>query len=59
MARKKTLQTSFASGEIAPELGMRQDADQYKNGARALTNMRCLIGGGVDAPARGRGGSRN
>jgi hypothetical protein len=47
MARKKTLQTSFASGEIAPELGMRQDADQYKNGAKALTNMRCLIGGGV------------
>jgi hypothetical protein len=47
MARRKTLQTSFSAGEIAPELGMRQDADQYKNGARALRNMRCLIGGGA------------
>jgi hypothetical protein len=45
--RKKSLQTSFASGELAPELGMRQDAEQYHNGAKALTNMRCLIGGGV------------
>jgi hypothetical protein len=47
MSRKKTLQTNFAAGEIAPELGMRQDADQYRSGAKALTNMRCLIGGGV------------
>jgi hypothetical protein len=47
VARRKTLQSSFASGELAPELGMRQDAEQYHNGAKALTNMRCLIGGGA------------
>lgn len=48
MARKRrTLQTNFSAGELAPELGMRQDADQYKNGAKSLRNMRCLIGGGV------------
>jgi hypothetical protein len=47
MARRKTLQTNFSSGELAPELAMRQDTEQYKNGAKKLTNMRCLIGGGV------------
>jgi hypothetical protein len=47
MARRKTLQTNFSAGELAPELGMRQDTDQYKNGAKSLLNMRCLIGGGV------------
>lgn len=26
---------------------MRQDTDQYRNGAKSLLNMRCLIGGGV------------
>ncbi|MCA1831231.1 MAG: hypothetical protein LC750_00525 [Actinobacteria bacterium] len=45
--RRKILQTNFSAGEIAPELGMRQDADQYANGAKSLHNMRCLIGGGV------------
>lgn len=48
MPRKtKTLQTNFSAGELAPELAMRQDTEQYRNGARKLTNMRCLIGGGV------------
>jgi hypothetical protein len=47
VARKKTLQTNFSAGELAPELGMRQDTDQYRNGAKSLRNMRCLIGGGV------------
>lgn len=47
MPRRKQLQTSFSSGELAPELGMRQDTDQYRNGAKKLTNMRCLIGGGA------------
>lgn len=46
MARRKTLQTSFASGEIAPEIAMRQDTDQYQNGAKSLLNRRMLIGGG-------------
>lgn len=47
MARKKTLQTNFSAGELAPELAMRQDTEQYRNGAKSLLNMRCLIGGGV------------
>lgn len=46
MARKKSLQTSFAAGELAPEVGMRQDTDQYQNGAKSLLNRRMLIGGG-------------
>jgi hypothetical protein len=45
--KKKTLQTNFSAGELAPELAMRQDTDQYRNGAKSLHNMRCLIGGGV------------
>lgn len=47
MARKKTLQTNFSAGEISPELGMRQDTDQYQNGAKSLRNRRVLIGGGT------------
>lgn len=46
MPRRKTLQTSFAAGELAPEVGMRQDTDQYQNGAKSLLNRRMLIGGG-------------
>src|SRR4051812_29746737 len=46
MARKKTLQTSFSAGELAPEVAMRQDTDQYQNGAKSLLNRRMLIGGG-------------
>jgi hypothetical protein len=46
MARRKTLQTSFAAGELAPEVAMRQDTDQYQNGAASLLNRRMLIGGG-------------
>lgn len=47
MARRKTLQTNFSAGELAPELAMRQDTEQYRNGAKSLRNMRCLIGGGA------------
>jgi hypothetical protein len=36
MARRKTLQTNFSAGELAPELAMRQDTEQYKNGAKSL-----------------------
>jgi hypothetical protein len=46
MARKKSLQTSFAAGELSPEVAMRQDTDQYQNGAKSLLNRRMLIGGG-------------
>lgn len=47
MPRKKTLQSNFSAGELAPDLGMRQDTEQYQNGARSLLNRRCLIGGGT------------
>lgn len=47
MARTKKLQTNFSAGELAPELGMREDTDQHQNGARSLHNRRCLIGGGT------------
>jgi hypothetical protein len=47
MPRKKTLQSNFSAGELATDLGMRQDTDQYQNGARSLLNRRCLIGGGT------------
>lgn len=46
MARKKSLQTSFSAGELAPDVAMRQDTDQYQNGAKSLLNRRMLIGGG-------------
>lgn len=47
MARTESLQTNFSAGEIAPELDMRQDTEQYQAGAKSLRNLRCLIGGGV------------
>lgn len=47
MPRRKTLQSNFSAGELAPDLGMRQDTEQYQNGARSLRNRRCLIGGGT------------
>lgn len=47
MARTKTLQTNFSAGELDPDIGMRQDTEQYQNGARSLHNRRCLIGGGT------------
>lgn len=47
MPRRKTLQSNFSAGELAPDLGMRQDTEQYQNGARSLLNRRCLIGGGT------------
>lgn len=47
MPRRKSLQTNFSAGELAPDLTMRQDTDQYQNGAKSLLNRRCLIGGGT------------
>ncbi len=47
MGRRKELQTNFSAGELAPELGMRADTEQYQNGAKSLRNRRCLIGGGT------------
>lgn len=47
MPKIKTLQTNFSAGELAPDLGMRQDTEQYQNGAKSLHNRRCLIGGGT------------
>lgn len=47
MARRKTLQTNFSAGELAPDLSTRQDTEQYQNGAKSLLNRRCLIGGGT------------
>lgn len=46
MSRRKTLQTSFAAGELSPDVAMRQDTDQYQNGAKSLLNRRMLLGGG-------------
>jgi hypothetical protein len=55
MARRKPLQTSFSSGELAPDIIMRQDTEQYQNGAKSLLNRRCLIGGGTTRrPGSGR-----
>lgn len=45
--RRKTLQTNFSGGEIAPDISLRQDTTQYENGALSLRNRRCLIGGGT------------
>ncbi|MCC6315351.1 MAG: hypothetical protein IT337_15210 [Thermomicrobiales bacterium] len=47
MPRQKTLQTNFSAGELDPTLAMRQDTEQYANGAKSLRNRRCLIGGGT------------
>lgn len=47
MPRQKSLQTNFSAGELSPEVAMRQDTDQYKNGAKSLLNRRVLIGGGT------------
>lgn len=46
MARTKQLQTNQSAGELDPSLHMRQDTEQYRNGAKSLHNRRCLIGGG-------------
>lgn len=47
MPRKKSFQTNFSAGELAPELISRQDTEQYANGAKSLLNYQCLIGGGA------------
>jgi hypothetical protein len=62
--RTAILQTNFSAGELSPDLGMRQDTEQYQNGAKSLHNRRCLIGGGavrapgswklIDLPGRAR-----
>ena len=48
MAEQKVLQTNFSAGELDPKIGMRQDTEQYRNGARSMRNYRCLIGGGAN-----------
>jgi hypothetical protein len=45
--KTKQLQTNFSAGEISPDLAMRQDTEQYQNGAKSLHNRRCLFGGGT------------
>src|SRR5262249_52650652 len=47
MPRRKTMQTNFSAGEIAPDVAQRQDTEQYQSGAKSLRNRRCLIGGGT------------
>src|SRR5262245_8787244 len=47
MARRKPLQTNFSAGELAPDILMRQDTEQYQSGAKSLRNRRCMIGGGT------------
>ncbi|MDO8596637.1 MAG: hypothetical protein Q7R45_08435 [Sulfuricaulis sp.] len=40
------MQTNFGAGEIAPDLLMRLDTEQYRNGAKSLLNTQLLVGGG-------------
>jgi hypothetical protein len=47
MARRKQLQTNFSSGELAPDILIRQDTEQYQSGAKSLRSRRCMIGGGT------------
>src|SRR5581483_3899248 len=47
MARSKEFHSNFSAGALSPELLMRQDTEQYQNGAKRLDNFRCLIGGGA------------
>lgn len=47
MPKSKPLQTNFSAGEVDPDLGMRQDTEQYQNGAKSLHNRRCLVTGGT------------
>src|ERR687885_1251625 len=47
MAASRTLKTSFAAGEVAPELLGRPDLRAYANGARRLRNVFIQPTGGV------------
>lgn len=47
MPRHKSLQTNFTAGELAPDIRMRHDTDQFQNGAKSLLNRRCLFAGGT------------
>jgi hypothetical protein len=47
MAKVQPLKTNFAAGELAPEIAMRRDTKQYRDGAKSLLNSRVLLGGGV------------
>ncbi len=47
MPKTEPLQTNFSAGELDPDLIMRQDTEQYQNGAKSLHNRRCLVGGGT------------
>ena len=52
--KSRFLQTSFASGEIMPEMFGRGDLQSYDNGAKVLQNVNVLSTGGV----RRRAGSK-
>jgi hypothetical protein len=54
MPKASPLQTSFSSGELAPEFGARVDLEEYASGCRKIENMIPLIEG----PAQRRGGTR-
>ena len=45
--KRQIIQTSFASGEIMPEMFGRGDLATYDNGAKALVNVNVLSTGGV------------
>ncbi|MGB1361439.1 MAG: hypothetical protein ACPG8V_04910 [Alphaproteobacteria bacterium] len=45
--KSKLIKTSFASGELMPELYGRSDLQTYQNGASELTNVNVLTTGGV------------
>lgn len=47
MANLKTIQSSFASGEISPGMAGRVDMDKYITGAKRLRNMFVHAHGGV------------
>lgn len=49
MARTRKIQTNFGAGELAPDYQYRIDTTQYAAGAKALTNCRLLVGGGVES----------
>lgn len=53
--KSSILQTSFASGEIMPEMYGRGDLAVYDNGAKTLTNVNVLGTGGI----RRRSGSKH
>lgn len=45
--RVKPVQYTFGAGELAPDLAMRRDTQQYRDGAKSLRNNRLLVTGGA------------